>query len=205
MKDKESKRFSFAHICAYLSLVISVTMIVLWCCNAGGFKVVSLDSFVGVIVALLAIVVTLVLGWQIYNALELKAKIEELNIVKEDLNRQEKESKEENKRMNHLITVSLANIEINNKNYGLVFLYSIASLESAMSLDTPINIESVLARMELSVSQLKQGFILRSDDMKNIYFYDKNIRTKKLYDMIKTQYENIYNDFISKVKYDKDE
>lgn len=205
MKNKDSKRFSFAHICAYLSLAISVTMIVLWCCNAGGFKVVSLDSFVGVIVALLAIAVTLVLGWQIYNALELKTKIEELNIVKEDLNRQEKESKEENKRMNHLITVSLANIEINNKNYGLVFLYSIASLESAMSLDTPINIESVLARMELSVSQLKQGFILRSDDMKNIYFYDKNIRTKKLYDMIKTQYENIYNDFISKVKYDKDE
>lgn len=199
MNENKNKKAAFAHICAYLSLVISVTMVVLWCCNVGGFTVVSLDSFVGIMVALLGIVVTLVLGWQIFNSIELKTKIEELNIVKEDLKRQEKENREENKRMNHLISVSLANIEINNNRYELAFLYSIASLESAISLDTPINIESVLARMEASATLLKQGF-LNSNEMKQIYFFDENIRATKLYGTINNRYEKIYNEFISKVK-----
>ena len=83
------KKWSFAHICAFLSLAISVTMLVLWCCNVGGFTVVSLDSFVGVIVALLAIVVTLAVGWQIYNSIELKNRIKELNSLKEDFLKQQ--------------------------------------------------------------------------------------------------------------------
>ena len=74
----KTKKNSFAHICAYLSLAISITMLVLWCCNVGGFTVVNLDSFVGVIVALLAIVVTLAIGWQIFNSIEIRNKIESL-------------------------------------------------------------------------------------------------------------------------------
>ena len=73
------KKWSLAHICAYLSLAISVTLLVLWCCDVGGFTVVSLDSFVGVIVALLAIIVTLAIGWQIYNSIELNERIKKLN------------------------------------------------------------------------------------------------------------------------------
>lgn len=88
------RKCSFAHICAYLSLAISITMLALWCCNVGGFEVVSLDSFVGVIVTLLvtllAIIVAVAIGYQIYNGIEVKNKIEELNILKEKINKQEK-------------------------------------------------------------------------------------------------------------------
>ena len=63
-------KIKFSDICAYMALLFSVVTIVLWICNVGGFTVVSLDSFVGVIVALLAIIVTFVTGWQIYNRVE---------------------------------------------------------------------------------------------------------------------------------------
>ena len=86
---KSMKNRNLAHICAYISLAISITLLVLWCCNVGGFTVVSLDSFVGIIVALLAIVVTLAVGWQIYNSIEIKNQIEELSTLKEKLNIQE--------------------------------------------------------------------------------------------------------------------
>ena len=203
MKDKESKRFSFAHICAYLSLVISVTMIVLWCCNAGGFKVVSLDSFVGVIVALLAIVVTLVVGWQIYNALELKAKIEELNNLKEKLNIQEKKIAEQSNYANHLIFAALADVELYNKQYLKTFSYSMISLEETLLLDNPKNVEAILERLEISISNMQQGILY--NDMKNFHEYDNKIRNTRQYNMIKNRYEKIYNDFISKVKDDKNE
>ena len=81
MKNKPN----FAHICAYISLLISIVMLILWCCNAGGFSVVSLDSFVGVIVGLLAIIVTLVLGWQITSVLEVKDKIQRITKLEENL------------------------------------------------------------------------------------------------------------------------
>ena len=203
--NKENKKWSFAHFCAYLSLSISIVMLVLWCCNVGGFTVVSLDSFVGVIVALLAIVVTLAIGWQIYNSIELKAKIEELNDLKSRLNKQEKESKEQIFKSDHLVFASLADIEINNENYALAFSYLITSLESTMSLDEPINTNVMLERMELSASKIEQDTSCPSDILKEIKDYDKTIRKSKCYDMIKTQYEKAYKTFISKVKEDKDE
>ena len=115
-KRNSMKKCSFAHICAYLSLAITITILVLWCSNVGGFTVVSLDSFVGVIVALLAIVVTLAIAWQIYNSFELKAKIEELNVLKTKLFMQEEDSIKQVNQMNQLIFGSLADIELyNNK------------------------------------------------------------------------------------------
>ena len=79
------KRNRIASICAYASLAISVVMMLLWGCNVGGFTVVSLDSFVGVIVALLAIVVTFAIAWQIYNVMEIRNKVDQLLIIKIDI------------------------------------------------------------------------------------------------------------------------
>ena len=202
---ENNKKWSLAHICAYVSLALSVTILVLWCCNAGGFTVVSLDSFVGVIVALLAIVVTLAVGWQIYNSIELKAKVEELNALKSRLNKQEKESKEQTIKSDHLVFASLSDIEYNSENYALAFSYAITSLESAMSLDEPFNTNALLKRMELSASKIEQDTACPSNFLKEIEDNDKTIRNSKCYDMIKTRYEKAYKTFLSKVKEDKDE
>ena len=66
-----SKKVNWAIGLSVVALILVAIMFVLWCCNAGGFSAVSLDTFVGVIVALLAIIVTIVLGWQIFNIFEL--------------------------------------------------------------------------------------------------------------------------------------
>ena len=194
------KKWSFARFCAYLSLVISITMLVLWCCNVGGFSVVSLDSFVGVIVALLAIITTLSIGWQIYNSIELKAKIEELNVLKGKLFIQEKDNKKRTSQMSLLIFGSLADIELYNNHYMTAFQYLMTSLEYSMSLDTPENINTILYRMNLAISQIPQDASCPAEDMENIQDSDNNIRKSKCYDIIKNQYEDIYRNFISKVK-----
>ena len=62
-----------------VTLILVAIMFVLWCCNAGGFSAVSLDTFVGVIVALLAIIVTIAIGWQIWAAMDLKSNIAKLD------------------------------------------------------------------------------------------------------------------------------
>lgn len=196
----EKKKLSFAHFCAYLSLVISITMIVLWCCNVGGFSVVSLDSFVGVIVALLAIITTLAIGWQIYNSIEIKNKIEELNVLKEKLDKQEIESNVRTNKINLLIFGSLADIELYNKNYIIAFRYLMTSLKYSMSLDTPDNIYTIFDRMNIIISKILQDSPCTSENMKRIQDLDKSIKKSKCYNIIKNQYEEKYDKFISKVK-----
>jgi len=135
------KKWSLAHICAYLSLAISVTLLVLWCCDVGGFNVVSLDSFVGVIVALLAIIVTLAIGWQIYNSIELNERIKKLNTLEERLISQDKTLKQQNNKSNHLISYIYGIEAKREKEYLEAFRYYMASLRCSMLLDKPINVK----------------------------------------------------------------
>ncbi len=195
MKNKKS---IFAHICAYLSLGISITIIVLWCCNVGGFTVVSLDSFVGIIVALLAIIVTFAIGWQIYNVFEIKAQLKEISILKEKLYKQEYENEEQICQMRHLISASMAENEINRGDYITAFLYLMESLDFTMSLEAPLNTATIFEKMEQSTAQIQKG--THCDILVRIKNLDNNIQHLHNYILIKERYEKIYNDFISKVK-----
>ena len=62
-----------------LSIILSIISIVgvlsicgLWLFGAMKLSVVSLDTFIGVIVALLAIIFTIIIGWQIINTIEIR-------------------------------------------------------------------------------------------------------------------------------------
>lgn len=194
------KKWSFAHLCAYISLAISVTLVVLWCCNVGGFTVVSLDSFVGVIVALLAIVVTLAVGWQIYNSIEIKSKIEELSSLKEKINIQEKTIKQQTRKSQHLTSLIFGFEVYKKKKYIEAFRYYMASLRCSMLLDKPINVEHLLNDLETVTSNIEESTICVIERLNEIKEYDKAIRKSYSYDIIKSRYERIYNDFCSKVK-----
>ena len=135
------KKWSLANLCAYLSLAISVSLLVLWCCNVGGFTVVSLDSFVGVIVALLAIVVTMAVGWQIYNSIEIKNKIEELKRLKEDILDQESKIEQLRLASQHAVGLIWGDNCLDSGFFMPAFRHYITALDSAMQLSRPVNVE----------------------------------------------------------------
>lgn len=189
-----------AHLCAYFSLAISLVLMVLWICNVGGFAVVTLDSFVGVVVALLAIVVTLAIAWQIYSSIEIKNKIEELNELRHKLNVQEEESKRQVFHLNSLIFGSLAEVDFTRRNYVSAFSYLMTSLESDMLLDIPRNSITLLEKMEYAVSQITSKVSLDVERFGRIKSSNDVISESKHYNMIKKRYEKVYNEFISKVK-----
>jgi len=149
---------------------------------------------------LLATTTTLAIGWQIYNSIELKAKIDELNVLKEKLSMQEKASEARTNQMNHLIFASLADVEISNQDYILAFCYLMTSLKYSMALDKPSNINTIFQRMDVTISRVLQDTSCPPDYMKKIQNANERIRGSKCYGIIKNQYEEKYNSFISKVK-----
>ena len=196
------KKWSLAHFCAYLSLAISTTLLVLWCCNVGGFTVVSLDSFVGVIVALLAIIVAFVVGWQIYNSIDIKGKIEELSTLKEIINIQEKTIRQETGKSQHLISYILGNEAYKEKRYLDAFRFLMSSLRYSMQLDSPLNVESLLKGLEQINKHISKENDFEPSKTEDISTYNNDIKISSGYNLIKDRYEEIYINFNAKVKVD---
>lgn len=65
-------------ILSIISIVGVLSIWVLWICGTMELSVVSLDSFIGVIVALLAIIFTVIIGFQIVNAIDMREKMSQL-------------------------------------------------------------------------------------------------------------------------------
>lgn len=194
------KKWSIALFCAYLSLAISITLLVLWCCNVGGFTVVSLDSFVGVIVALLAIIVTLAVGWQIYNSIEIKNKIKELSSLEDRIKEQEKKFGLEVIKSEQRVAYIYGYSAMKDEDYINAFRYNIIALAHAMKLDKPNKIESTLKGLEVMCNKIPGDSTYPSNLYKEICLRNDSIKESLYYGFIKERYEKIYNSFISKVK-----
>ena len=65
-------------ILSLLSLVGVLSIFGIWIFGSMKLSVVSLDTFIGVIVALLAIVFTVIVGLQIINAIDVRENMKEL-------------------------------------------------------------------------------------------------------------------------------
>ena len=198
------KKWNLAHICEYLSLAVSVTLLVLWCCNVGGFTVVSLDSFVGVIVALLAIVVTLAVGWQINNSIEIKDKIEKLSSLDGKMNIQEQTIKNNMNISQHLIYMMFGYEEYKNEKYSGAFRFFIKSLMFTMVSNEPKRNDGLLKILEKCAKEIKENSTYPSDKMNDILLSNDIIRASSNYNQIKTQYEKIYTTFESKLRKEDD-
>lgn len=196
----------FSNLCAYAALTLSIVMFVLWVCNAGGFTAVSLDSFVGVIVGLLAIIVTFAIGWQIYNVIEMNRKIEQLDErlkevqdLKEQLNAQQEKIEQQGHEACHFNFVGLAQFFFSKQDYLGAFRFYQAALNHSLKLDSLANLthmaDSVLKSIE-SVATLHNLPCSLYDEVQRI---DKEIRQSRFFNLIQDKYEKAYGLFNKKV------
>lgn len=85
---KIDRKVNWAIGLSITAIVSVVTLILLWVCNVWKLSVIGIETFIGVIVAVLAIIVTFVVGWQIYNTIEIRNKLSELDRLKSILEEQ---------------------------------------------------------------------------------------------------------------------
>lgn len=195
------KKINHAHICAYLSLAISILIALLWCCNVGGFSVINLDSFVGVIVALLAIIVTLVVGWQIYNSIEVKNKIEKLCQLENDFSQYKETTKQQDYKCAEYINILCAYNSINKAKYCDAFICFLKSLCYAIQ-QTPIssNLDFLFEALKENVEKIGNESPIAEEYLCIAREADKEIRSSTIYPAIKMRYEEIYDILTKKMQ-----
>lgn len=200
-----NKKANWAIGLSIAALLLVAIMFVLWCCNAGGFRAVDLDTFVGVIVALLAIIVTLVLGWQIFNIFELKNKIDEVNELKKQFKEQQNNIQQLTLKNKHVTGFTWGKSAIKDQNWCAAFRYFILSLSASLQLDSPINVDPILAFMSEIYKKLQPHTKYAKEYYQEIVDADKEIRSLRNFSLIEERYKKSYDKIIAKIEVDDDE
>lgn len=193
------KKVNWAVGLSSFTLLVVVAIVGLWIFQTKEYAVVSLDTFVGVIVALLAIIVTLVLGWQIFNLFELKQKLEEMNDLKSKFDEQSEKIKKLSERVEHAMNLTWGDNEMSNKDYWFATFYYIISLKYALAIDFTNNIpkiQSVLKLCKDEMNKAKKKRQISSSMIQKLECADKEIRGFTAYRCMKDFYDDIYKNFM---------
>lgn len=161
---------------------------------------ITLDTFVGVMVSIMGILITFVVGWQIINTLEIKTKLTEIDNVKYDLDEQREKLKETTFKSQHLVSYTWALDAYDRGEDAESFRYAVTSLLNSMQLTKPINIEALLTIMEKSTKEIPQGFKIKRIFYNLVIEDDKSIRELKDYVYVQERYEPCFELYIKKVK-----
>lgn len=184
------------------AIALATIMFVLWCCNAGGFSAISLDTFVGVIVALLAIIVTFVLGWQIFNIFELKNKIDEVNELKSQFEKQNACIDELSIKTEHRLFLTWGDIAFELNQYDNAVYYYIISLSHSLKLHDPINVPKLITMLQAGCGLISAKVKLDTKSKENLCAANKRILESPYFCCIKDNYERIYSQYIQNVELD---
>lgn len=205
---KISRKLNLTLGVSILSLMLSLVIIVLWSCNAGGFSAVSIDTFVGVIVALLAIIVTVAIGWQIYAAMDLRSNIAKLDERVKEVEMLRKRMEEQEKNMwqcyhesQHYNHIALGEIYQASQMYEESFRFYLKALEHDLQSAKPLNLKPIMIGMRLCSKSITENITLQVKVRDYIMETDAKIRELPLFYMIRDDYEEIFSLFKSVVKF----
>ncbi len=183
-----------------IAIICSVITIILWIIAPCKMTATNLDCFIGVAVALLAILVTMLLGWQIYNALEIKEKMSAFETLGSELKQQAQEMNQKYYKMSHLQALTTAHQSASTNDYVDAYRWLVTALAYTLSLEEPINVELILSEMALYVELIPSDSPIDIDLIEEMDYDHNTISQSPLFGTIKTHYMGNYTIFKKKVK-----
>lgn len=206
-----SKKANWAIGLSSASFLIVVAMIAVWICEAREICVVELDSFIGVIVALLAIIVTIAIGWQIWAAMDLKsnitkldARIKEVENIRGQFKKQEQNMEQLHYQAQHFSLIAIAETYKSRKLFLDAFRFYMSALKYGVKLTQPINLHPMINYMKECVDSIigihEVNERMRDDILRN----DESIRKSPLFIIVQDDYERVYSLLKKKVKLNDD-
>lgn len=181
-------------ILSILALAIASVLAVLLVCRNVTLSSISLDTFVGVMVAMIGILVTFAVGWQIINALEIKGKLAEIEKLKADINDQREQMHELAESTKHDSMLVRAQAFYRDGDFINATICSMDSLLHCLPLKVPSNIHLVLHTTEAFMMGINKPATI--EEKNEILRLDEAIRSADNYIFISENYDHIWRKFI---------
>ena len=181
-------------ILSLVALVGVVVLAVVMVCLNVSLANVSLDTFIGVMVTMIGILVTFAVGWQIINALEIKSKLAEIEKIKADVNTQQSNIDK--------IAARIAYDAAVNRSYTLhkigehikAFASTMEAIEHCLRIDEYEDLDTLLHNLKVFASHSHTLRCYKSDS-EAMAKSDDNIRKSPKYPLIKDRYEEAIKEY----------
>lgn len=181
-------------ILSILALAIASVLAVLLICRNVTLSSISLDTFVGVMVAMIGILVTFAVGWQIINALEIKGKLAEIEKLKADINDQREQMHELAESTKHESMLIRAQEFYRSGDFINATICSMESLLHCLPLKVPSNIHLVLHTTANFMMDINKPATI--EEQNEILRLNEAIRNADNYIFISENYDRIWRKFI---------
>jgi tetratricopeptide (TPR) repeat protein len=180
-----------------LSLValigVIVLAVVIACLNIS-LANVSLDTFIGVMVTMIGILVTFAVGWQIINALEIKSKLAEIEKIKADVNTQQSNINKIAARIAYDAAVNRGYTLQKQGEYHRAFAAIQEAIKNCLFIDEYEDLDMLLKAL-LSCAANSYNVRRYESDCDYITKLDSEIRETPKFPLIKDRYEEALKEY----------
>jgi len=202
-------RLNWSFWLSIFAIVISLTTVVLFFWKVNSNSVVNASTFIGAMTAIIGISVTLVIGYQIYNVIDLKQKINYINKLKNSLEQQKDQL--ENLKIEQLEGFEIIQSKLYS-NESLVselnaFLHLHSAIKYSLSVDHKIDgYNGILNDLKKYMLNITLSSFMKEnksvDRFKECYKHnDIKIREHQNYLYIKDKYEDLMSKFEKRLNY----
>ena len=204
MKESENRKSTWARCLSIAAILLCLLVCVLWAFEVMPHSVITPDTFIGTCVALLGVIVTVAVGSQIVNVMEVKSaqrKYEdELKVALEKIQRQQEQMEEEQHRNSLLHNCNLAKSMRDDKQCGRACYYYVCALYENLQLKTTLGNEaSILSEFHKCLQQEDGVWNVPQKMCGELKNADVLMRQHANYHWIQTQYEPLRDDYFKKI------
>ena len=187
-----------------VALLLCLLVFGLWIFEVTPHSVISADTFIGACVTLMSIIVTIAVGWQIFNVIEMRQIMQQLEEKQKSIDEaQRKLDKEVRKNYSHslhLHHVTLGQQQEAAYQYAPAVFYYFGALYAGMGLNMPYdNNDYIWSHVKSCLAQLTGVTKVPAQMYKDLGDIDALIRASDEYHWIRTQYEPLFEEFKSKI------
>ena len=205
-KTKKCNKGTCAFWFTLFALFMCLIVFGLWIFEAIPHSVVTPDSFIGACITLLSIIVTIAIGWQIFNVVEvkntmkeLKGKLERVDELHNELNEEIQKVKDDAEDMMNIMYYLHAQMlslhALSMHRFDMAFNNHLLALSYFMQLEEPdpLIANEILKDMESSINKIDQFTI----DKEKVKKADECIRKQRCFNWIENRYNNVMTKFFS--------
>lgn len=205
---KENTKLNWSFWLSLLAFVISIVALAVFFCKVKPYCVVTIDTYIGVIAGFIGISVTLLVGYQIYNALDLRQRITAVETLKISMESQQQQLEVLKNEQAEGIEIIQARLFLNTPRMALeAFLHFHSAIRYSLSVDHRREgykwLLNELNEYMLGISNRafvdcisQKDFQNKINELKSFYQeYDREIRNHANYLYIRDGYEELMSKF----------
>ena len=210
-QTKKCNKSTCAFWFSLFALMLCLIVFCLWIFEAIPHSVVTPDAFISSCMGVISIIVTITIGWQIFNVVEVKNMMRELKEKQEyvdklqaqlnaEINRVREDAEEQKHHSLHLHAMTLAMIYADANRYDIAFIQCLTALVECMTLKDPLNANFIMDRAKVCLDSLKGPLFVTSTLKQDLLVMDQIIRTSKDFNWIESRYEGMYKEYMSRLQ-----